>query len=114
MIVENFKFSPLFRKPILIAGKRTVVELPGEQLESIIMDLAENEVLVRLMLEYIRLARQEIDSMPEQDEIALRQKIFPIFRKKIENIEPMYVVFSADVAEEMFQRIEDGKLEVSV
>ncbi len=104
-------FTPRFTKPTVTKDGVIEVTLPNEELESIINELSNNKRLIILMKEYIKLARQPEIEISEEYEIKLRQEIFPFFDEKMHN-KGKYRMFSPDVSEEMFQRIEAGTLEV--
>ena len=111
-LMEYFMtFTPLFTKPIRSKGKTLEVTFPKEDLESVILELSENKFLIGLMLDYINFTRRGEVSISREEEISLRQKIFPYF-DELMGKRGLHSIFSPDVSEEMFQRLERGVLEV--
>ena len=110
-VASKVSFTPLFKKPTVSKDGVIEVTLSKEEIDNLINEFSLNKDLVRLMLEYIDLARKEGAEPSESDDILLRRKIFPYFDDVMwqKNLS----LFSSDIAEEMFQRIESGVLEIN-
>jgi hypothetical protein len=109
-VAPKVSFTPLFTKPTVSKEGVKLVTLSKEEVDNLINEFSSNEELVRLMLQYIDLARRDGARPSEVDDVSLRRKIFPYFDDVMwkKNLS----LFSSDIAEEMFQRIESGVLEV--
>ncbi len=86
------------------------VEIPLDIVEHITKEVIENEKLIDLMRRYVRDVRSANATLTEEEDIALRKQIFPYFQSKLRAMGKEYSLFSADVPEYIFQKIELGEV----
>ena len=99
------KFEPRFTKPTMTKVGVVNVTIPKECIDEIISCLLNDVDLLESTLLYIALCRKGENKLSESDEIALRQKIFPKIAEFMRG-GGFYNLFTADIAEEMFQQLE--------
>lgn len=104
-------FIPRFKKSAITERGFVEQELAPDELEMIISHFSKDHDLISKMKIYIDLARGGEPSISEDEEIALRREIFPVFQEYM--FSHGLSLFAQDVAEEMFQRLEKGLIRIA-
>ena len=89
-------------------GGRETLSLSEAQIEYLVDILSENQDFFNLISEY-QSGVAEPESFSEEDEVALRQRIFPKIQEELRKIDPRYQIFSPGILERLFERKNGGK-----
>ncbi|MEP3296567.1 MAG: hypothetical protein ABJO27_08825 [Pseudoruegeria sp.] len=84
-------------------GGRETLSLSETQIESVMGTLFEKQDLLNLINEY-QSGVAEPKSLSEEDEISLRQRIFPTIQDELRKIDPRYQIFSPGILERLFEK----------
>lgn len=94
----------LFRRIVSTKdGGRETLSLSETQIEAVMSTLSEKQDFLKLVNEY-QSSSAEPKSLSEEDEIALRQKIFPTIQNELRKIDPRYQIFSPGILELLFEK----------
>ncbi|MCP3971730.1 MAG: hypothetical protein GY717_15700 [Rhodobacteraceae bacterium] len=110
MISATHSFKPKFSKPMASPVGDGTVEIPLNIVDDITEEVLSNRPLIDLMRRYVRDVRSTVSSATEEEDIAMRKQIFPYFQERLRKMGKEYSLFSADVTENIFQKIELGEI----
>jgi hypothetical protein len=88
-------------------GPPKKIALSEQQIKLSVSSLLDNEYLIGLIKDYCA-GLGEPASFSETDEVALRQKIFPLIDEEMRGVDPKYSIFSTGILELLFAEIEKG------
>ena len=86
------------------------VEIQLDLVEQLVKEVVENKQLINLMRRYASEVRSPNSTATEEEDIAMRRQIFPYFQARLREIGKEYSIFSADIPEYIFQKIELGEI----
>lgn len=84
-------------------GGRQTLSLSEPQIEAVVGALSKKEDFLDLINEY-QSGIAEPTSLSEEEEISLRQRIFPTIEGELRKIDPRYQIFSPGILERLFER----------
>ena len=102
-----YDFKPLFVRPANLGKDRILVEMSAEQTEEVIKILLDRPGFSELVSKYSKIRKSQNRNQLESEEIALRGAIFPIVWQALEELDANFVIFTADVGEEVFHRFDE-------
>ncbi|RED51089.1 hypothetical protein [Aestuariispira insulae] len=108
----TFKFAPRFSKKLNSAKGAFTHELTKDAVEEAISVLVHDDVLFQRMTHFIEVARQKEPVLSDEEEVALYQPISERVTEYLIRFNKLNYIFSADIIEEIFQRIEDNSLKI--
>lgn len=110
MISASHSFKPKFSKPMASPVGDGTVEIPLNIVGDITEEVLSNKPLIDLMRRYVSDVRSADSSIADEEDIAMRKQIFPFFQERLRKMGKEYSLFSADVPEHIFQKIELGEI----
>jgi hypothetical protein len=93
----------LFERVVSSKNGRETLSLSELQIESVIRSLSKRRDFVNLIDEY-RKGLAQPKSLSEEEEISLRQEIFPVIDFELRKIDPRYQIFSPGILERLFEK----------
>jgi len=106
----SYTFQPVFKKEISKTGSMRVVEISSDELRDIIEEVTKNPHLLNLLISYVRKYRSSGEENREE-ELSNRSMIFTELKELISERNCDFLLFSGDIAEELFHRIELGSIQ---
>jgi len=84
-------------------GERETLSLSETQIEAVVGALSKNQDFLNLIDEY-QSGVAEPNSLSKEEEIFLRQTLFPTIDEELRKIDPRYQIFAVGILERLFEK----------